>query len=50
MVFEMYTDADAYKARLETHHFKKCKATTENMVKSLKLVETVPIMLSAKAK
>ena len=50
MVFEMYADADAYKAHLETPHFKKYKATTQKMVKSLKLVETVPIMLSAKAK
>ena len=50
MVFEMYTDADAYKAHLETSPFKKYKATTQKMVKSLKLVETVPIMLSAKAK
>jgi len=50
MVFEMYTDADAYKAHLETPHFKKYKAKTQDMVKSLKLVETVPIMLSAKPK
>ena len=49
MVFEVYTDAEAYKAHLETPHFKKYKATTQAMVKSLKLVETVPIMLSAKA-
>jgi len=50
MVFEMYTEADAYKAHLETPHFKKYNAKTQDMVKSLKLVETVPIMLSAKAK
>ena len=50
IVFEMYTDADAYKAHLETPHFKKYKAKTQDMVKSLKLVETVPIMLSAKPK
>ena len=50
MVFEIYRDADAYKAHLETPHFKKYKTTTKGMVKSLKLVETVPIMLSAKAK
>ena len=50
MVFEMYTEADAHKAHLETPHFKKYKAKTQDMVKSLKLVETVPIMLSAKAK
>ena len=47
-VFEMYADVDAYKTHLETAHFKKYKATTQNMVKSLKLRDTVPIMLSAK--
>ena len=47
-VFEMYADVDAYKAHLETAHFKKYKATTQNMVKSLKLRDTVPIILSAK--
>ncbi|MCA6119124.1 antibiotic biosynthesis monooxygenase [Bradyrhizobium sp. WSM 1738] len=49
-VFEIYRDADAYKSHLESAHFKKYKATTEKMVKSLKLVRTVPIMLGAKAK
>jgi len=47
-VFEMYADVDAYKEHLETAHFKKYKATTQNMVKSLKLRDTVPILLSAK--
>ncbi len=49
-IFEMYADADAYKAHLESPHFKKYRATTQGMVKSLKLVETTPIMLGAKAK
>ncbi|SHJ98347.1 Quinol monooxygenase YgiN [Bradyrhizobium lablabi] len=49
-VFEIYRDIDAYKAHLESAHFKKYKATTENMVKSLKLVQVTPIMLGAKAK
>jgi len=47
-VFEIYRDADAYRAHLETVHFKKYKATTEKMVKSLKLVQTTPIVLGAK--
>lgn len=47
-VFEIYRDTDAYKSHLETAHFKKYKATTEKMVKSLKLVVTTPIMLGAK--
>jgi quinol monooxygenase YgiN len=49
-VFEMYTDVDAYKAHLETDHFKKYKVTTSHMVKSLKLRETVPILLGAKSR
>ncbi|WP_028345800.1 putative quinol monooxygenase [Bradyrhizobium murdochi] len=49
-VFEIYRDADAYKSHLESAHFKKYKATTEKMVKSLKLVRTDPLMLGAKAK
>jgi quinol monooxygenase YgiN len=47
-VFEMYADIDAYKAHLETAHFKKYKVTTQDMVKSLKLRDTVPILLGAK--
>jgi quinol monooxygenase YgiN len=49
-VFEIYRDTDAYKSHLESAHFKKYKATTEKMVKSLKLVQTTPIMLGAKAR
>jgi quinol monooxygenase YgiN len=47
-VFEIYRDVDAYKAHLESAHFKKYKATTESMVKSLRLVQVIPIMLGAK--
>lgn len=47
-VFEIYRDVDAYRAHLETAHFRKYKATTANMVRSLKLVQTMPIMLGAK--
>ena len=47
-VFEMYADAEAYKAHLETAHFKKYKVSTQDMVKSLKLRDTVPILLGAK--
>jgi quinol monooxygenase YgiN len=49
-VFEIYTDADAYKTHLETPHFRKFRATTENMVKSRKLIDAAPIALSAKAR
>ena len=47
-VFEIYRDAAAYRAHLEAPHFKKYKATTETMVRSLKLVPVVPIALGAK--
>jgi quinol monooxygenase YgiN len=49
-VFEIYADAAAYKKHLETAHFKNYKITTQNMVKSLKLRETVPILLAVKRK
>ena len=43
-VFELYADVEAYKSHLETAHFKKYKAITQNMVKSLKLRDAVPIL------
>jgi len=49
-IFEMYADAAAYEAHLQTPHFKKYKTGTEGMVKSLVLVETDPILLRAKSK
>jgi quinol monooxygenase YgiN len=49
-VFEMYADIEAYKAHLETDHFKRYKVTTQGMVKSLKLRDTVPILLGAKSR
>jgi quinol monooxygenase YgiN len=49
-VFEIYADAAAYEAHLETAHFKNYKITTQPMVKSLKLRETVPILLGVKRK
>jgi quinol monooxygenase YgiN len=48
VVFELYADMEAYKAHLETAHFKKYKVTTQEIVKSLKLRDTVPIQLGAK--
>jgi len=49
-VFEIYASAEAYRAHLEAPHFKKYKAVTEKMVKSLRLVQTDPVMLGAKAR
>jgi quinol monooxygenase YgiN len=47
-VFEVYRDREAYLAHLQAPHFLKYKATTEKMVKSLKLVPVVPVMLGTK--
>jgi quinol monooxygenase YgiN len=49
-VFETYANVEAYKAHLETPHFKKYKTITKKMVKSLELIDTVPIALEVKAK
>jgi quinol monooxygenase YgiN len=49
-VFEIYRDAEAYQAHVQTPHFKKFRAVTDTMVKSRKLIDTVPISLAAKAK
>lgn len=46
-IFETYADEAAYRAHPETPRFKKYKTTTQQMVKSLKLIETEPIMLGA---
>ena len=47
-VFEVYANQAAYQAHLQTPHFKKYKSTTQGMVRSLKLVETDPILLRSK--
>lgn len=49
-VFEIYADQKAYEAHLQTPHFKKYKSTTKAMVKSLELMETLPIALESKFK
>ena len=43
-ILEIYADADAYKAHIQTAHFIKYKTGTKDMVKSLELVETDPIV------
>ncbi len=44
-VFEIYANAEAYRAHLAAPHFKKYKVATEEMVRSLRLVRAVPIAL-----
>jgi quinol monooxygenase YgiN len=47
-LFEIYANGAAYQAHLQSPHFKKYKSDTAGMVKSLKLLETEPILLGAK--
>jgi quinol monooxygenase YgiN len=47
-LFEMYASPAAYEAHLQSPHFKHYKAQTAAMVKSLKLIETEPLLLGAK--
>lgn len=47
-IFEIYLNQEAYLAHLQTPHFKKYKSGTKEMVKSLELMETVPIVLGTK--
>jgi quinol monooxygenase YgiN len=47
-IFEIYANEDAYNSHRETAHFKKYKTTAKEMVKSLELLNVVPIALEAK--
>lgn len=49
-ILEIYADTNAYKAHLQTPHFIKYKAGTKEMVKSLELVETIPLIPGMKIK
>jgi quinol monooxygenase YgiN len=48
--FEIYADEHAYRAHVESPHFKHYVTATQPMIRSRKLIETVPIQLSAKPK
>jgi|SRR5262245_44184483 len=49
-ILEIYADSNAYKSHIQTPHFIKYKTATKEMVKSLELVETVPIVPGVKVK
>jgi quinol monooxygenase YgiN len=49
-VFEIYADVDAYKLHIKMPHFLKYKATVQDMVKSLELIDVIPIALESKTK
>ena len=48
-LLEAYADQAAYEAHVRSPHFLRYKTSTEKMVKSLKLVDTAPILLCAKS-
>jgi quinol monooxygenase YgiN len=47
-LFERYKDLAAYQSHLQSAHFKTYKSRTPQMVKSLRLLETEPILLGSK--
>ncbi len=49
-ILEIYANTDAYKSHLQTPHFIKYKTGTKDMVKSLELAETVPLVPGMKIK
>jgi quinol monooxygenase YgiN len=49
-ILEIYADSAAYKAHLQTPHFIRYKTSTKDMVKSLELVETIPLIPGMKIK
>ena len=49
-ILEIYKDKAAYEAHLKTPHFVKYKTATKDMVKSLELIETIPLIPDLKIK
>jgi 4-carboxymuconolactone decarboxylase len=49
-ILEIYADTESYKAHVQTPHFIKYKIVTKDMVKSLELIETVPLLPGMKFK
>jgi 4-carboxymuconolactone decarboxylase len=49
-ILEIYANTEAYKMHIQTPHFIKHKNGTKDMVKSLELVETVPLIPEMKIK
>jgi quinol monooxygenase YgiN len=46
--FEIYADEVAYQSHLASPHFREYFKTTQHMITSRRLIETVPVQLSAK--
>jgi quinol monooxygenase YgiN len=49
-ILEIYANSEAYKSHIQTPHFLKYKTSTKDMVKSLELVDTVPLLPGMKIK
>jgi quinol monooxygenase YgiN len=49
-ILEIYANAEAYQSHVHAPHFLKYKNGTKEMVKSLELVETVPLVPEMKIK
>ncbi len=49
-ILEIYADENAYKLHLQTPHFIKYKTGTKDMVRTLELVETIPLVADMKIK
>lgn len=49
-ILEIYANVDAYQKHIQTPHFLKYKNGTKDMVKSLKLIETIPLIPGLKIK
>jgi quinol monooxygenase YgiN len=47
-ILEVYANADAYEKHLKTSHFRKYKAESKRMIKSLTLIDVKPILLGSK--
>ena len=46
--FEIYADEAAYQSHIASPHFREYFEATQHMITSRKLIETVPLQLSAK--
>ena len=45
-ILEVYADRQAYEAHIQTPHFRKYKDGTSGMVRSLKLIDTIPLVVA----
>lgn len=45
-ILEVYADQQAYQAHIQTAHFRKYKECTADMVQSLKLIDTIPLVMA----